>query len=160
MERRPQVNERQGPSMSGVEILDSKSCYDLLRSTDIGRFAVISGRYPIVFPVNFALDGEVITFRTGQGAKLRAALHGDISFEADGVSADRSTAWSVLVFGTVDHNGIALNMLERREHLGIHPMDPSEKPAWIRINAANITGRRFTRQPSNDTPAFEACAYL
>jgi hypothetical protein len=145
--------------VSGVETLSQEDCYSLLQTADLGRFAVISGRYPVVFPVNFTLDEGVITFRTGSGTKLRAALHSDISFEADWMSPDRTSAWSVLVFGSVDHNGIAVDGLERRDHLDVQPIDPSEKPAWVRINVHHITGRRYTKN-ADGKPAFDAHAYL
>ena len=42
------------------------------------------GALPAVLPLNFALYGRRILFRTGQGTKLDAAVrHSVVAFEAD-----------------------------------------------------------------------------
>src|SRR5262249_15027106 len=54
-----------------LEVLDRDECLALLARESLGRLAVVSddGR-PYVFPVNFALDGAAVVFRTDHGTKL------------------------------------------------------------------------------------------
>ena len=52
------------PAGSPTEILDADECWQYLRSSYIGRLAVINGDIPEIFPVNFSLAGETLFFRT------------------------------------------------------------------------------------------------
>lgn len=82
------------------EIRDSQQCWSLLRQTSIGRLAfTVEGR-PDVLPVNYKVDQETIFFRTGNGTKF-SALEGNayVALEANAVSAEFGTAWSVVVKG-------------------------------------------------------------
>jgi Pyridoxamine 5'-phosphate oxidase len=45
-------------------VLDRDQCLRLLADEVIGRLAVIAGNTPAIFPVNYALDGDTIVFRT------------------------------------------------------------------------------------------------
>lgn len=51
-------------------------------------------------PVNFALDGERILFRTREGSKLVAIRAGTVvGFEVDEIDASTGAGWSVTVIG-------------------------------------------------------------
>jgi nitroimidazol reductase NimA-like FMN-containing flavoprotein (pyridoxamine 5'-phosphate oxidase superfamily) len=68
----------------GLELLEEPQCWALLAGSTVGRIAVNVGPAPAVFPVNFAVDGRAIVFRTGTGTKLTAALdHAFVSFQCD-----------------------------------------------------------------------------
>lgn len=56
-----------------TEVLDAGTCWDLLRGVSVGHLAVLVDGYPEVFPVNYKVDQQSVVFRTGEGAKLRAA---------------------------------------------------------------------------------------
>lgn len=58
-----------------------------------GRLAVVVGGRPLVFPVNFALDGESIVLRTDTGTKLYGARKGLVAFECDGIDGMYHTGW-------------------------------------------------------------------
>ena len=58
-------------------------------------------RYPHIFPVTYALDGSLVTFRTGPGTKFAASQHHTVCFQADQIEAAGRAAWSVLVLGAV-----------------------------------------------------------
>lgn len=146
--------------MTTYESLDEQQCYDLLRTQEVGRFAVIEKGYPLVFPVNYVIDkGDVITFRTARGTKLRASQHTNICFEADYFSTDRRQAWSVIVLGAVDHRGATFEEREHIEQLDVQPLASGDRPAWVRLIVHRITGRRFLNE--GDQPfAFDSHAYL
>lgn len=56
-----------------LEELSTQDCYRLLASQQIGRLGVMGEHYPLIFPVNYALDDGVVVFRTNPGLKLTAA---------------------------------------------------------------------------------------
>ena len=70
---------------ASVSVLSSQECYALLATRQIGRLGVIAEHYPLITPVNYALDREVIIFRSRPGTKLLAADHGNVTFEADDI---------------------------------------------------------------------------
>lgn len=74
---------------TGIEWLDRDECLRLLAGDEVGRLAVVEGRMPVVFPVNYALDGDTIVIRTDAGTKLGAAGRAPACFEVD--CLDRST---------------------------------------------------------------------
>ena len=82
-----------------IDELTAQECWDLLRSTSIGRLAVcISGR-PGIFPVNFVVDEQTIVFRTAEGTKLSALSNVRVAFEIDDYDPDSGQAGSVIVEG-------------------------------------------------------------
>src|SRR5258705_13489694 len=85
---------------TGLEILDRDECVALLERSSLGRIAVVIDGRPLIFPVNFALDGEAIVLRTDEGTKLFAARNGPVAFECDGTDAGYHTGWSVLATGS------------------------------------------------------------
>jgi len=84
----------------GLEVLSRSECLRLLATTPVGRVALSIGALPVVLPVNFALDGESVVFRTGPGSKLEAATRqAVVAFQADHVDLADETGWSVLLTG-------------------------------------------------------------
>ena len=58
----------------GIEILSEEESFKLLGSQGLGRIGISLGAMPAIFPVNYAMHGGDIIFRTASGRKLRAAL--------------------------------------------------------------------------------------
>ena len=82
-----------------VTVLDEDHCWDLLASAQVGRLATAVDRTPEIFPVNYAVDGESIVFRSAEGSKLlEIVLNDQVAFEADGWTDDEG--WSVICRGT------------------------------------------------------------
>jgi uncharacterized protein len=129
-----------------TEILSSEECLHLLASQQVGRLAVLAGQYPMVVPVNYAIDGDVIVFRSGPGTKLRAAQHRNVAFEVDEIDLDERHGWSVLATGqaeivTDDHDP---SLVSRTKALPIDPLESDEKETWVRILVASVSGRRIS----------------
>ena len=55
-------------------------CWELLATQPVGRVAVIVGHYPVVFPVNYAVDDKTIVYRTGAGTKLHSVHRSNVTF--------------------------------------------------------------------------------
>ena len=127
---------------TGLEVLDRDECVDLLGRSTLGRIAVVIAGQPLVFPVNFALDGDAVVFRSDEGTKLYAARNGPVAFECDGIDSLYHTGWSVLVTGSADEirNEAELARLAR---LPLGAWGPGPKSIWLRIQPRTITGRRI-----------------
>ena len=130
-------------SSYGLEIIEPDECRALLGSQQVGRVAVCGGR-PGVFPVLYALlDGDVV-FRTAPGEKLMAAaLNREVVFEIDAYDLDTHTGWSVNVIGTSEEIEDAAE-LARAAALELHPWAGEVRDRYVRVRAAEVTGRRIT----------------
>ena len=126
-----------------MEILEPHECWQLLRSTDVGRLAVAIAAQPDIFPINFVVEHGAVVFRTAEGTKLAAAVHGrDLAFEADGYDAPRGEAWSVVIKGRAVEL-VALQELFDACDLPLFSWLASPKPRFVRIEPESVTGRRF-----------------
>src|SRR5918997_6255070 len=85
-----------------VRALDREECLRLLAGQEIGRLAVVAGNTPIIVPVNYALDGESVVFRTDPGTKLDQGPRARASFEIDAFDRERRTGWSVVATGRLE----------------------------------------------------------
>ncbi|MEO7429615.1 MAG: pyridoxamine 5'-phosphate oxidase family protein, partial [Acidimicrobiales bacterium] len=55
-----------------MEHLPPEECWSLLATVPVGRIGVLVNSAPEIYPVNHAVDGETIVFRTDPGTKLDA----------------------------------------------------------------------------------------
>lgn len=128
------------------EELSGPDCLTLLRANHVGRLAVVVEERPIVFPVNYALAGDEVVFRTNAGTKLAAAALGHVAFEIDGAKEETREGWSVIVQGVGYEVTTSLDLQsEQLRRLDLQPWVPGDRPHWIRIVANSVTGRRLRR---------------
>ena len=123
-----------------VTVLDEDHCWDLLASAQVGRLATAVDRTPEIFPVNYAVDGDTLLFRSAEGSKLLAiAMNPDICFEIDQYGEE--TAQSVIVRGRAR----ILDEFEehRAENVPLRPWVPTLKYNVVEIAPAQVTGRAF-----------------
>jgi uncharacterized protein len=64
----------------------------------VGRLVITVGGEPVVFPLNYAVDGEAIVFRTGVGTKLTGITRSLATFEVDDIDAS-GQGWTVVFEG-------------------------------------------------------------
>jgi nitroimidazol reductase NimA-like FMN-containing flavoprotein (pyridoxamine 5'-phosphate oxidase superfamily) len=144
---RPTGAEGDMPGIStdhaGLETLPLDACLHLLASVPLGRIAFWADGEVVVLPVNHAMDGQDVVFRTASGSKLTAACEQHrVTFEADSYDEQTRSGWSVLVTGR------ATPVYEEAEieRLGVLGLDPWPTavghPYWIRVRPTSITGRR------------------
>jgi nitroimidazol reductase NimA-like FMN-containing flavoprotein (pyridoxamine 5'-phosphate oxidase superfamily) len=110
-----------------------------LQRQEVGRLAIpLPKAGPLVVPVNYVMDGDVVVFRSDPGAKLDAIALEPVSFEVDEVDRVTRTGWSVLVTGTA-------HVADRDEvdDLRLQAWVAGTKEHWVRIVPSSITGRRI-----------------
>src|SRR6202042_1335371 len=128
---------------SRLDEIGATECWQLLSSQPIGRVAVIVGHYPLVFPVNYTIDGTTILYRTGVGTKLDSIHHSNVTFEADEIDRTDRSGWSVMVKGVAQELSVERDrqVVSRAELGGATPWAPGKRDHFIRIIADQITGR-------------------
>ena len=127
----------------GTAILEVSTCWELLRSSDVGRLAVAFGDQPDIFPVNYIVDHGTVVFRTAEGTKLAAAVLGrSVAFEIDGYDADAGDAWSVVIKGRAMEIERMQDVFEALD-LPLFPWHASPKHRFVRIEPDDVSGRRF-----------------
>lgn len=140
--------------------LSHDDCYRLLATHQVGRLGVNAEQYPLILPVNYAMDHDVVVFRTNPGLKLTASDHSNVTFEVDEIDYIRRVGWSVVVRGlaeeiTTEHRD---ELIERTKAAGVEPWAPGTFGHWVRITPRNVTGRLIV--PGELPPAFESHGYL
>jgi uncharacterized protein len=143
-----------------LDELSTDECWKLLSSRPVGRIGVNVDHYPIVLPVNFALDGETVVFRSGTGDKLNRIHGSKVSFEVDDIDPIHHTGWSVLVKGMAHglNVGADHDLAEHSQASGAKPWAPGEHNYLVRIVVDEITGRRI--HPAEFAPSSDIRAYL
>jgi hypothetical protein len=123
-----------------MEILPEDECWRLLAGSPVGRIAVLGADGPDIFPVNIAVDGRSVVFRTDPGSKL-AALASDprVALEVDGFDLEQRDGWSVVAVGRVEEIGGADLIAAQR--LPLEPWTIGDKARWFRIVPLRISGR-------------------
>jgi hypothetical protein len=128
-----------------LQKLTPEECLALLATASVGRVAVaLPDRPPLVVPVNYAIDDDVIVFRTDPGAKLFALREHPASFQVDSIDPFHRTGWSVLVQGFAYETSPA--------DVDVDPWDSGPKSHWVRIFPGAITGRRIVLPRSDLDP--------
>lgn len=134
-----EVQGTTGPA--GVSRMDRGECLALLEAEDVGRLALVQGNVPAIFPINYALDGQDVVFRSAPGTKVVHGAGAPAAFEIDHLDRERRRGWSVVVVGhleVVDRSDPALARLRR---LPIRPWAAGDKDVVMRLVVGTITGR-------------------
>jgi len=133
---------------SGLERLSRQECVALMQGEEVGRLVVVDNGRPLIFPVNYVLDGEAPVFRTASGTKLWASTRAPVAFEADSVDKETRSGWSVVVHGIAQEVTAfdRPDLQARVAGLPVEPWAPGERPSFVRIEPRLITGRRVRHQ--------------
>ena len=132
------------PPSPTVLPLGEDECWKYLRGQPLGRLAIVIAGRPEIFPVNYAVGGGVIVFRTAPGTKLAHGPGSGACFEIDGYERHAREGWSVVAVGHLeeitdagDARSLALRQLE------VDPMAPGARLHWIALHVEQINGRHF-----------------
>ena len=116
-------------------------CFDLLEPGGIGRVGFTAADDVMILPVNFAVAGRAIIFRTAPDTLLALHASAHLSFEVDHFDEALREGWSVLVHGhghEVTDEG-EVKHLEGVTHL--EPWAPGARDVYVRIAPTQISGR-------------------
>lgn len=128
--------------MSGpLQPLSREQCLDRLRTRAIGRIAVTHQALPVIVPVNYALVGGSVVFRTEPDGMLARACRGSVvAFEVDDLATDHRSGWSVVVVGVAEPLGGSTAL--RAVQAGLGSAAGDGRDLFIGIAIGQLTGRR------------------
>ena len=133
---------------TGIEVIGEHECLELLDTELVGRLAVLDGGSPLILPINYAMDGRHVVFRTAAGTKVDAKNR-SACFEIDGQDRDRHVGWSVVIRGRLEEVTVhQAGLFDRLADLP-QPWALGEKPHVMRLVPTTIQGRRVT---GNEAP--------
>lgn len=135
---------RAAPSGQPVlETLTSAECYDLLTPGGVGRVAFTTADGPVVLPVNYAMAGRTVIFRTAPDTLLASYLDCLVGLEVDGLDEALSQGWSVLVTGRAVRVTREAEIRHLERHAGVQPWAGGARDVYVRIIPHRISGRRI-----------------
>lgn len=148
-DRRAGETDRGTPGSGQVlEEIGPAECFDLLRTQDLGRLAIVREGRPEIFPVNYALTGEIIVIRTQPGVKLTFASLAHVAFEVEAIDRETREGWVVEVRGLGEDITDSISpWAEAARRADVRPWVRGPHEHTISITRAEVSGRRIRRPP-------------
>jgi uncharacterized protein len=135
-------------TVSSLEPLSRIECLNMLALAQVGRVGFVLDGQPEILPVNYALDGDTVIFRTAPGTVLNKISMQNVAFEVDSLDETAQSGWSVLVRGRAEGISDAIDATsERIRRLVLTTWAPGERERWFTIRPVTITGRRLRVLP-------------
>lgn len=131
-----------------VDDLTGEVCRTLLASHHVGRIAFVgSDGFPVVWPVNYTVDGDDVVVRTDRGEMYENVPLHRVAFEVDEFNDAVQTGWSLLIRGGARDVTDSIGE-EARADPGRAPQvwAPGGKNRWIAIRIDTISGRQIVRR--------------
>lgn len=124
--------------------LDEEACWRFVAGHFIGRIALSHLGSPMIFPVNYALDGHTVVFRAAPGTKLALGrARARVAFEVDEATEPLETGTSVVVHGVLEEVSHGPE-LERLRALPIRTWAPGDRDHVLVVRAESVTGRSIS----------------
>ncbi len=132
----------------GLIELDRETSLGLLAGIDVGRVAWADGDRVMVFPLNFAVEGEYIYAQTTSETILAAAAtHAILTFHGDDFEPGVRTGWSVLVSGPAEE--VEPGDEADRVRTLVTPWRRNGPFRVLRIRIDEVSGRRLMLRPGS-----------
>ena len=127
--------------MTTVRTLGPAECFDLLEPGGVGRVGFASADGIMMLPVNFAVLGKTIIFRTAPDTLLAVYANAPVSFEADRLDEELREGWSVLVHGHSHTITTEREVKRLQDATRLEPWADGARDVYVRIVPAWISGR-------------------
>jgi uncharacterized protein len=126
---------------STVQSMTAAECLQELHEHRVGRVSVTHQALPVIVPVNYAVVGHAVVFRTrSDGFLADACRSAVIAFEIDELADDGSCGWSVLVVGVA--SAATDSELLRATGLGLASAAGDGLDHFVRLSIGQLSGRR------------------
>ena len=120
--------------------MSEDECWAELSAQEFGRLAHMLGDELHLVPVNYAVEGRTLLFRTAEGSKLLGiVMNPQVVFEID--QYDEEHAMSVVVRGTA--RVLEEDEEHRAETVPLRPWVAPPKYNVVEITPTRLSGRRF-----------------
>jgi nitroimidazol reductase NimA-like FMN-containing flavoprotein (pyridoxamine 5'-phosphate oxidase superfamily) len=124
--------------------LSEAESWDMLRTHEVGHIALPGDPAPVVLPVNYVVEAHAVLYRTEPQGPAAPASGAEVSFQADRIDDRLSEGWSVLLTGTAERIDDPGTEQRLDEQYPVQPWAGGDRRQWIRVEAAEITGRRIS----------------
>jgi nitroimidazol reductase NimA-like FMN-containing flavoprotein (pyridoxamine 5'-phosphate oxidase superfamily) len=136
--------------------LSWEECFTFLREQVVGRLVYQDELGLAAVPVNYAVAGNTIVFRSEAGSKVRGLHERDIAFQVDHIDTVSHSGWSVLIRGAAEEVEFE-RLSELIGQIDGAPPQPWKKGIhniWVVITPKVVTGRRLADLASDDSWLF------
>ena len=121
-----------------------EECLELLQAGVVGRVALATPVGPRIIPVNYAMYGDSIVFRTAPYSELGTyGWNSDIAFEIDNIDYDKHQGWSVVATGRVQLVDDPEEVADIRRTWDPRPWAAGQRNLYMKLTWRDITGRRI-----------------
>jgi hypothetical protein len=127
-----------------LRTLTAAECFDLLSPGGVGRVAFATADEPVVLPMNYAVAGQTVVFRTAPDSLLAGYMDGLAGFEVDRLDEALSQGWSVLVTGHAIRVTSEADVRHLEQRTNIRPWAGGARDVYVQIIPRKITGRRIS----------------
>ena len=125
-----------------LQVIDPAECLDLLTAGGVGRVGFAAANGIMMLPVNFAVAGKSIVFRTAPDTLLAVYANAQVSFEADHLDETLREGWSVLVHGHAHMIADEREVRRLEDATRLVPWAGGARDVFVRITPTLISGRR------------------
>ena len=135
-----------------LEDLSWDECFALLGQETVGRLVYADDLGPAAVPVNYAMAGHDIVFRSDEGSKVQGLQDHGVAFEVDHIDNASRSGWSVLVRGSSEEVEIehVAELLRRIDGSVPLPWKKGLHKIWVVITPTTVTGRRLAGHVFDD----------
>ena len=124
-----------------LRTLSPAECLGLLEAGGIGRVGFAAADGIMMLPVNFAVSGKSIVFRTAPDTLLAVYADRRVSFEADRLDEALREGWSVLVQGHAHTVTDERDVKRLEDRTRLEPWAGGARDVYVRITPTRISGR-------------------
>ena len=124
-----------------LRTLSPAECFDLLEPGGIGRVGFACADGIMMLPVNFAMTGKTIVFRTAPDTLLALYANAQVSFEVDRLDEELREGWSVLVQGHAHKVTDEREVKHVEDGTRLEPWAGGARDVYVRIMPTRISGR-------------------
>lgn len=118
-------------------------CVDLLSAGLVGRLAWATSSGPRIVPLNYALHGQVLLFRTSAYSELATYGRGtEAAFEIDHLDYENQRGWSVVAYGRLQPADID-EVQDWRKMWDPRPWADGQRHYYLKLPFRDLSGRRL-----------------
>jgi nitroimidazol reductase NimA-like FMN-containing flavoprotein (pyridoxamine 5'-phosphate oxidase superfamily) len=126
--------------------LTLEECLDLMNGGVIGRVALATPVGPRIIPINYAMDGTDVIFRTAPYSELGTyGWNNQIAFEVDHLDYEHHQGWSVVATGRMTVVDDPDEVDRIRHAWNPRPWVGGSRNMYLRLAWSSLTGRRIGR---------------
>ena len=128
-----------------LEDLSWDECFTLLGQETVGRLVYEDDLGLAAVPINYAVAGHDIVFRSEEGSKVRGLREHTVAFEVDHIDQASRSGWSVLVRGASKEIGFEhlSDLLRQFDGDVPTPWKSGIHKIWVVITPKTVAGRRL-----------------